>query len=220
MFEVMKKVVHMGVDLTIEERNLLTSSINNVIYQRNKMWKVIITQEQRELYKESKNYPLVKKYLTKIEEELKIVFTEIFSLFERYLIPNSNGETKVFYLKLKADYLKYYLGFCNRSSATYNEYKLLTQETYNEAYSLAQQILHSGHQYLLSIALNYSDFQYCTLLSKEKAILIAQNALNGAESYYKINSANDQIDIKIDNNVSLLIQLLKDTLALFENDDH
>ncbi|CEI97108.1 Putative 14-3-3-like protein [Rhizopus microsporus] len=97
-----KDVAKMGVDLTIEERNLLSVAYKNVIGARRASWRIVSSIEQKE---ESKgNHAQVEKikaYRQKIESELQDVCNDILSVLNDNLIPHAQGgESKVFYFKM------------------------------------------------------------------------------------------------------------------------
>ena len=49
---------------------------------------------------------LIKDYREKVESELRSICTTVLELLDKYLIANAtNPESKVFYLKMKGDYL-------------------------------------------------------------------------------------------------------------------
>ena len=92
----------MGVDLTVEERNLLSVAYKNVIGARRASWRIVSSIEQKE---ESKGHETqvtkIKEYRNKIEEELYEVCADILALLSDHLIPaTGDGEAKVFYYKM------------------------------------------------------------------------------------------------------------------------
>ena len=98
----MKEVARLGVELTVEERNLLSVAYKNVIGARRASWRIVSSIEQKE---ESKgNESQVKKirdYCQKIETELSDVCTDILNVLDQHLIPAAEaGESKVFYYKM------------------------------------------------------------------------------------------------------------------------
>ena len=53
MVEAMKKVAHMDIELSVEERNLLSVAYKNVIGARRASWRIISSIEQKEEAKAS-----------------------------------------------------------------------------------------------------------------------------------------------------------------------
>lgn len=92
----------MGVELTVEERNLLSVAYKNVIGARRASWRIVSSIEQKEESKgNNAQVEKIKVYRQKIENELKDVCSDILSVLKDNLIPNAQGgESKVFYYKM------------------------------------------------------------------------------------------------------------------------
>ncbi|KFM63563.1 14-3-3 protein epsilon, partial [Stegodyphus mimosarum] len=106
MVEAMKKVASLDVELTVEERNLLSVAYKNVIGARRASWRIISSIEQKEENKgaESK-LEMIRQYRLQVETELREICQHILDVLDKHLIPTaSSGESKVFYYKMKGDY--------------------------------------------------------------------------------------------------------------------
>jgi 14-3-3 protein epsilon len=92
----------MGVELTVEERNLLSVAYKNVIGARRASWRIVSSIEQKEESKgNSTQVEKIKAYRQKIETELQDVCKDILAVLSENLIPNAQGgESKVFYYKM------------------------------------------------------------------------------------------------------------------------
>ena len=98
----MKEVAKQPQELTVEERNLLSVAYKNVIGSRRASWRVVTSIEQ----KGADKMEIIKDYKAKIETELVDICNDILSIIEESLIPNSTSEeAKVFYYKMKGDYV-------------------------------------------------------------------------------------------------------------------
>ena len=89
MVEHMKAVAQQPIELTVEERNLLSVAYKNVIGSRRASWRVISSIEQKG---EQDRLQLIRSYKTKIENELEEICREILSIIEGELIPHSSQE--------------------------------------------------------------------------------------------------------------------------------
>merc|ERR1712223_1269273 len=109
MVTAMKAVASMDVELTVEERNLLSVAYENVIGARRASWRIISSTEQKEENKAADDkLKMIKTYRTQVEQELKDICNDILSVLDKHLIPCSDtGESKVFYYKMKGDYHRY-----------------------------------------------------------------------------------------------------------------
>jgi hypothetical protein len=98
----MKDVAKMGVELTVEERNLLSVAYKNVIGARRASWRIVSSIEQKEESKGNEaQVKMIRDYRQKIENELTEVCNDILSVLDNHLIPAAEaGESKVFYYKM------------------------------------------------------------------------------------------------------------------------
>merc|ERR1711874_587025 len=103
----MKAVTETGVELSNEERNLLSVAFKNVVGARRSSWRVISSIEQKTEGAEKKQ-AMAKEYREKVEKELRDICQDVLALLDNFLIAKaSNAESKVFYLKMKGDYFRY-----------------------------------------------------------------------------------------------------------------
>ena len=102
MVEFMKNVAKLDLELTVEERNLLSVGYKNVIGARRASWRIMSSIEQKEESKGNENNAnLIKGYRQKVEEELSNICNDILTIIDKHLIPSSKtGEATVFYYKM------------------------------------------------------------------------------------------------------------------------
>lgn len=95
----MKKVAELDVELTIEERYLLSIAHKNVINAKRAAWRVVMHMENQE---DKPNRILkARAYRQKVENELKQVCRDMLKILDNHLIPSSQtGESKVFFYKM------------------------------------------------------------------------------------------------------------------------
>lgn len=100
-------------ELTVEERNLLSVAYKNVIGARRASWRIISSIEQKEESKGNEDHvTTIRGYRSKIESELSSICDGILKLLDERLIPSAcAGDSKVFYLKMKGDYHRYFAEF-------------------------------------------------------------------------------------------------------------
>merc|ERR1712050_709491 len=90
----------------------------------------------------------------------------------------SNGESKVFYQKMMADYYRYIAEFTDgdrKSKAAEN-----ARMAYQEAQNVAEKDLAVTHPIRLGLALNFSVFQYEVLQNPDEACKMARTAFEDA----------------------------------------
>lgn len=98
----MKSVAKLDVELTVEERNLVSVGYKNVIGARRASWRILSSIEQKEEGKKNEaNVKRVKEYRQRVEDELARICQDILSVVDKHLIPSSSsGESNVFYYKM------------------------------------------------------------------------------------------------------------------------
>lgn len=102
MVDSMKKVAKLDVELTVEERNLLSVGYKNVIGARRASWRILSSIEQKEEAKGNEHHvKRIKEYRSKVESELSSICHDIMTVIDEHLIPSSSaGESTVFYYKM------------------------------------------------------------------------------------------------------------------------
>ena len=98
----MKKVARLDVELTVEERNLLSVGYKNVIGSRRASWRILTSIEQKEDSRGNEHHvKRIKEYRNKVESELSDICHDIMTVIDEHLIPSSTaGESTVFYYKM------------------------------------------------------------------------------------------------------------------------
>jgi 14-3-3 protein epsilon len=212
MADHMKTVGNEGAALSTEERNLLSVAYKNAVGSRRAAWRIISSVEQKEQSKgNTDNAAFAKEYRAKVEGELNTICDAILKLLDSSLVPkSSDGESKVFYLKMKADYFRYIAEF------TLDDAKTKAAESAREAYKAAEDVaakdLPVTHPIRLGLALNFSVFQYEVLQNPEEACKMARTAFEDAIAELD-NVAEDSYK-----DSTLIMQLLRDNLTLWTSD--
>ncbi|KAL9248585.1 14-3-3-like protein [Drosera capensis] len=212
MVEVMKKVAHLDVELTVEERNLLSVGYKNVVGSRRAAWRILSSIEQKE---ESKGNELhvkqIREYRQKVETELTTICGDIMTLIDEHLVPSCSGaESTVFYYKMKGDYYRYLAEF--KSGNEKKEVADQSLKAYQTASTTADAELPPTHPIRLGLALNFSVFYYEILNSPERACHLAKQAFDEAISELDTLSEESYKDS------TLIMQLLRDNLTLWTSD--
>lgn len=102
MVDSMKNVAKLDVELTVEERNLLSVGYKNVIGARRASWRILSSIEQKEEAKGNEvNAKRIKEYMHKVESELSSICDDIMTVIDEHLIPSASaGESTVFFYKM------------------------------------------------------------------------------------------------------------------------
>ncbi|XP_064090155.1 14-3-3 protein epsilon isoform X1 [Palaemon carinicauda] len=228
MVEAMKMVASMDVELTVEERNLLSVAYKNVIGARRASWRIISSIEQKEENKGGEEkLEMIRTYRTQVEKELKDICSDILGLLDKHLIPTASaGESRVFFYKMKGDYHRYLAESATGNDkkneegylaefATANDRKAAAENSlvaYKAASDIAMTELPPTHPIRLGLALNFSVFYYEILNSPERACRLAKAAFDDAIAELDTLSEESYKDS------TLIMQLLRDNLTLWTSD--
>ncbi|CAA7018718.1 unnamed protein product [Microthlaspi erraticum] len=212
MVEAMKKIAALNVELTVEERNLLSVGYKNVIGARRASWRILSSIEQKEESRgNEQNAKRIKDYRTKVEDELSKICYDILAVIDKHLVPSAtSGESTVFYYKMKGDYFRYLAEF--KFGSDRDEAANQSLKAYEAATTSASSELTSTHPIRLGLALNFSVFYYEILNSPERACHLAKQAFDEAIS--ELDSLGE--DSYKDS--TLIMQLLRDNLTLWTSD--
>ena len=212
MVEAMTKVAKLDVELTIEERNLLSVGYKNVIGARRASWRILSSIEQKEEGKGNDiNVSRIKEYRNKVEAELSSICSDIMRVIDEHLLPSCSGfESTVFFYKMKGDYYRYLAEF--KTGDDRKEVADQSMKAYQAASSKAETDLPPTHPIRLGLALNFSVFYYEILNSPERACHLAKQAFDEAISELDTLSEESYKDS------TLIMQLLRDNLTLWTSD--
>merc|ERR1712091_373981 len=121
------------------------------------------------------NAKYAKEYCAKVEAELQKICDTILGPLDANLIPKAgNGESKVFYQKMKADYYRYIAEFTDGDKKA--KAAESARQAYQDAQNVAEKDLAVTHPIRLGLALNFSVFQYEVLQNPDEACKMARTA--------------------------------------------
>ena len=211
MLEYMKKVVLLGQELSIEERNLLSVAYKNSVGSRRTAWRALSSIEQKEEAKGGKHLTLIREYKNRIEGELTTFCNDVISLLDKNLIPTtSNPEGKVFFLKMKGDYFRYVSEY-----ASGDQHKKVSEQAlaaYKQASDISNAELKTTHPIRLGLALNFSVFYYEVLNEPSKACALAKQAFDEAIADI------EQLEEEQYKDSTTIMQLIRDNLTLWTSE--
>jgi len=212
MVAAMKNVAQLNVELTVEERNLLSVAYKNVVGARRASWRIISSIEQKEKSKENDaNVNRIKSYGKKVEKELSDICHDVLNVLDNHLIKSSTSEeSKVFYYKMKGDYYRYMAEFSSEEDRKGAAENSLT--AYQQASKIASEALPPTHPIRLGLALNFSVFYYEILNEPDKACELAKKAFDDA-----IAELDDLTEDSYKDS-TVIMQLLRDNLTLWTSD--
>jgi len=208
----MKAVVELMDELSVEERNLLSLAYKSAVGSRRAAWRFIASVEHKETSRgKAEHAQHAAEYRKRLETELQSICDDILKLLDSGLIQRTNnGESKVFYLKMKADYYRYIAEFIDigaRKKAAEN-----ARAAYADAQTAAEKELAVTHPIRLGLVLNYSVFQHEILQDPDEACKMARAAFEDAIAEL------DNVSEESYKDSTLIMQLLRDNLTLWTSD--
>jgi len=210
----MKEIVDEGVsgdDLSVEERNLISVGYKNMMSVRRTAWRTIQQLEEQE-EEGSEKKKLLNKYKDTIAKELFSLIDEVSGIVAIYTekdLKATDPEVLVFFHKMQGDYNRY--GAEITQDAQREDYKNRAKASYEQAQNLAA-ALKETNPIRLGLALNFSVFHYEICEMKENATELAQAAFDNAIEKL------DELDENAYRDCTLIMQLLKDNLALWHDE--
>jgi len=205
------KFIEINPKLSKEEKNILSAGFKNIISDKRASWRLLNTMEKKEAKKKSAQVPNIKEIKSHIEKELKQQIENAKNIIDKYLLPNAEDpESKVFYLRLKADHIRY---LCEISKD--KEFDKACEESekiYKEAYDIAIKDLPVINNTRVGLCLNFAVFYYEVKGNKKEGCKIAKKAFEDSMKYL------DDLEKFKSKDVLLLIQLLKENLIFWSSE--
>ena len=210
------ELIQLGKELTYDEINLISVAFKNSIGRKRTLLQALAAIEEKDKEKGAKHTEIIQQYKKKVKQELENISKCIISVLDNYLIkPAPISETKLFYLKMKGDYYRYWAE--SLVGDKQKEVGSKAFEAYSEATTEAEE-LPKTNPIKLGLALNYSIFLYEFLNEPDKAIKLAKTAFDSAIEDL------DTIEEKTYKDTGKIMQLLRDNLNLWasekENDEN
>lgn len=200
--------------ISMEERNMLSVAYKNAVGQRRAAWRIISQYNNTADPAMQLPEPVLKDYVTYVENEMERKCKEIVSLVEAKLLVAINPEVakveeiemQVFYLKMCGDYFRYLAEFKKDEKS-----KNAAKDNYKKALKLSEK-LEPTHPTRLGLALNASVCYYEILDNRQDACTLAKEAFD--EAIQKLDALSDSTY----KDSTLIMQLLRDNLTLWNAD--
>ncbi len=197
-------------DLTKEEKNIFYKSNKDIINSKRCALRTTNILEEKEKKHSTQYIPIVTNYKNILESEINDISKNIINIINNYLLKKTlSDESKVFYLKMKADYCRYICEIINTNeNQTYVEE---SEKCYKEANDLVQNFPWTN-PIRLGLSLNYSVFYYEIKKNVNQAIKIAKEAIKGAKKQF------DKIKEEEDKDGAVTLQTLKENVLIWEKE--
>merc|ERR1719160_199532 len=223
MVKYMKRIVDLGIpanELSVEERNLLSVGYKNMMSVRRTAWRTV--QQYLEKNKEDgneKNAGYDENYSDYISQEVFKLIDEVRDDIVNVYVDGKNkcsgdddAEVIVFFKKMEGDYNRYGAEITEGDAARKSTYTAAAAKAYENAQEVAKN-LPSTNPIRLGLALNFSVFHYEICDQKQEASTLAKEAFDTAIDHLDTLGDDEYKDS------TLIMQLLKDSLTLWNNDE-
>jgi len=223
MVKYMRRIVDLGIpanELSVEERNLLSVGYKNMMSVRRTAWRTV--QQYLEKNKEDgneKNAGYDAGYSEHVSQEVFKLIDEVRDDIVNVYVDGKNkcsgdddAEVIVFFKKMEGDYNRYGAEITEGDAARKSTYTAAAAKAYENAQEVAKN-LPSTNPIRLGLALNFSVFHYEICDQKQEASTLAKEAFDTAIDHLDTLGDDEYKDS------TLIMQLLKDNLTLWNNDE-
>ena len=211
MLSSINKFIKMNPELSKEEKNILSAGYKNILSDKRASWRLLNYMEKRESKKKPAQVPYIKEIKSHIEKEIKEQIESAHKMINEYLLPNAkDAESKVFYLRLKADHYRYLSEITKDKE--YNKALENAEKFYKEAYEIAIKDLPVINSTRIGLCLNFAVFYYEVKGDKKEGCKIAKKSFEESMKYL------DELEKFKSKDILLLIQLLKENLIFWSSE--
>jgi len=223
MVKYMRRIVDLGIpanELSVEERNLLSVGYKNMMSVRRTAWRTV--QQYLEKNKEDgneKNAGYDENYSDYISQEVFKLIDEVRDDIVNVYVDGKNkcsgdddAEVIVFFKKMEGDYNRYGAEITETKADKRQKFQADAKAAYENAQEVAKN-LPSTNPIRLGLALNFSVFHYEICDQKQEASTLAKEAFDTAIDHLDTLGDDEYKDS------TLIMQLLKDNLTLWNNDE-
>ena len=215
MFEYLKKLSEIKIDLQSDELDLITRCTKCYIgHKRGQYRKILTLIDKDKIVDNQKNSSLLEILRKKLSEEILFLCTSTIDLSQKFLENNVfPRKTQLFFNKTIADHYRYIYEINMKE-----DIKLKAKEYYEKSLQIIKLCKFASTDIAyLTFYLNYSVFLHDTMKNTEESIKYSKACL-----YAALKDTEDIVD-NSQKDIVLLCQMLKDNISLWKteaNDDN
>ena len=215
MFEYLKELSHIKIDLQPDELDLITRCTKCYIgHKRGQYRKILTLIDKDKIVDDQKNSALLKILRKKLSEEILLLCNSTIELSQNFLKNNAfPKKIQLFFTKIIADHYRYIFEINGKE-----DIKLKAKEYYEKSLQTIKSCkFGSTETAYLTFYLNYSVFLHDTMKNTEEYIKVSKACL-----YEALKDTEDIVDNN-QKDIVLLCQMLKDNISLWKtetNDDN
>ena len=211
MFEYLKELSNMKIDLQTDELELITRCTKCYIgHKRGQYRKILTLIDKDKIVDNQKNYSLLEILRKKLSEEILQLCNKTIEISQNFLRnnPSFSKKTQLYFTKTIADHYRYIYEINNKEDV-----KMKAKDYYEKSLQTIKECKYATTETpYLTFYLNYSVFLHDTMKNTEESIKVSKNCLYDALKDTEEIVDNSQKDIV------LLCQMLKDNISLWKTE--
>jgi 14-3-3 protein epsilon len=171
----MKRVIQLNPVLSADDRTLLHQVYKTAVSSRRLAIKDVqaLIQEISGSPAFGRRHPRLLQFMNTLKQELKDICLDLITLIDESLVPASfEPEQRVFYAKMKADYLRYLAE--DKEAPSFETYSAHAKVCYETAMEIAAQEYPATSPVYLGLVLNFTVFLYDIMKLHNEAIELAK----------------------------------------------
>lgn len=210
MFEYLKELSHIKVDLQTDDLDLITRCTKCYIgHKRGQYRKILTLIDKDKIVDNQKNSSLLEILRKKLSEEILLLCNSTIDLSQNFLKNNVfPKKTQLFFTKVIADHYRYIYEINGKEDV-----KLKAKEYYEKSLQTIKTCKYASTETpYLTFYLNYSVFLHDTMKNTEESIKVSKACL-----YEALKDTEDIVD-NSQKDIVLLCQMLKDNISLWKTE--
>ena len=211
MFEYLKELSNMKIDLQTDELELITRCTKCYIgHKRGQYRKILTLIDKDKIVDNQKNFTLLEILRKKLSEEILQLCNKTIEISQNFLRnnPSFSKKTQLYFTKTIADHYRYIYEINNKEDV-----KMKAKDYYEKSLQTIKECKYATTETpYLTFYLNYSVFLHDTMKNTEESIKVSKNCLYDALKDTEEIVDNSQKDIV------LLCQMLKDNISLWKTE--
>ncbi|KAL3990490.1 14-3-3 family protein [Acanthocheilonema viteae] len=191
-----------GKELTTLERNAFAVFYKRLLDKFRKEYNLYMDLQQQIPRREILKHRILRDNMYRARYEVITICKEVIDMIDNSILDTENIELKVYFLKLRADYYRYWS--TTVSNDRFYDLHNRAEESYQLALKLATKKLRRFHPLRLGVMLNLSIHYYRVPYDRIKAIQLSMQAVTEGKYY-----------VDFDPDIRTAVELLQDNLDLW-----
>ncbi|EFO21442.1 hypothetical protein LOAG_07044 [Loa loa] len=188
-----------GKELTKEERNLFAVFYKSLVNKFRREYDMYMDLQREIPRKEILKQRILRDNMYRARYEVVTICKEVIDLIDHGIVDTKNIELKIYFMKLRADYYRYWSGVVSEDQ--FFGVRKRAEDCYQIALELADKKLKRYHPLRLALMLNMSIHYYAIPCERIKALQLSMQAVTEGKEH-----------IRDDPDIHVVVNLLRDNL--------